>query len=218
MSLYNETHLRRRTFADTCSVFLQLVFSTLYEVLVDFTRDYDAIRTALTKIEHYDKTCLENMLHAVKNILISNWGSQNQSQVIVFTDCGIGFGQTSIRTTIASLRSGKSDAIQTSMCLPFTFNSKLSFVCIAQPEEAYVRQAISLYQELLDVSGQNGELFVSKPSQGKEKPMILGDEMIRDLVNRLCEANYKPFSAVLKCGAYAKLECGVSIWPKPMVS
>lgn len=58
-----------------------MVFSTLYEILVDFTRDYDLIRAALTKIEHYDKTALENMLQTVKSILLTNWGSQNYSQV-----------------------------------------------------------------------------------------------------------------------------------------
>lgn len=58
-----------------------MVYSTLYEILVDFTRDYDTIKQALLKIEHYDKTCLENMLQAVKSILLTNWGSQNYSQV-----------------------------------------------------------------------------------------------------------------------------------------
>lgn len=196
-------------------------------MLVDFTRDYEAIKLAIAKIEHYDKTCLENMLQSVKNILLSNWGSQNQSQVLVFTDCGIGFGQTSIRTTIATLRSSFStDAASsgppsTAMCLPFTFTSKLSFICIGQPEDAYFRAAIELYQELLDVSGQKGELFVSASIDSKNPksalPAILGAGVVRDLVTRMCETNYKPFEAVLKCGGYAKLDCAVSIWPPPMV-
>lgn len=60
---------------------LQLVYSSLFEIIVDFTRDYDVIKQALTKIDHYDKTCIANMLTAVNNILLSNWGSQNFCQV-----------------------------------------------------------------------------------------------------------------------------------------
>ena len=34
----------------------------------------------------------------------------------------------------------------------------------------------------------------------------------------MCEANYKQFEAVLKCGGYAKLESPIIIWPPPLVS
>lgn len=189
---------------------------------MDFTRDYEAIKQALAKIEHYDKTCLENMLQAVKSILLSNWGSQNQSQVLVFTDCGIGFGQTSLRSTIATLRKHKeaTEIVDTpTMCLPFTFASKLSFMCLGQPEDPYFCSALALYQELLDVSGQKGELFVPAEivvQQSAERSSLAGI-VFRNLVTRMCETNYKPFEAMLKCGGYARLECAVSIWPPPTV-
>lgn len=58
-----------------------MVYSSLYEVVVDFTRDYDSIRQALYNIEHYDKTALENVLRAASSLLLTNWGTQNYSQV-----------------------------------------------------------------------------------------------------------------------------------------
>lgn len=61
----------------------QVVYSTLYEVLVDFTKDYSLIRQELTKIEHFDKTCLYNVLHACNNIMTSNWGNQNFVQILL---------------------------------------------------------------------------------------------------------------------------------------
>lgn len=215
----------------------KLVYSTLYEVLVDFTRDYDVIKQAIAKIEHYDKTSLENMLHAVKSMLLSSWGSQNQSHVLVFTDCGIGLGPTSIRATIDAFRNSgnrpSGDATTAAppvMCLPFTFASKLSFVCIGLPGDAYFREAITLYQELLDVSGQNGELFTPEfqndaPLDSMRKPVkretatacLGGWEITRKLVSSMCETNYKPFEAILKCGGYSKLSCEVNVWPQPTV-
>lgn len=60
---------------------IQVVFSSKYEVLVDFTRDYDTIRQALYNVEHYDKVCVENMLRSAGAMLLSSWGSQNYNQV-----------------------------------------------------------------------------------------------------------------------------------------
>lgn len=203
-------------------------------MLVDFTRDYDAIKQAIAKVEHYDRTSFTNMMQGVRNILLASWGSQNYSQVLVFTDCGIGLGQTSIRQTIAALRlnSQQQTAVEAApnagdpkaantMCLPFAFASKLSFICIGQPDDAYFRAATPLYQELLDVSGQNGELFVGKANVNRLPKTATnhesGDSLMRDIIARMCETNYKPFEAVLKCGGYAKLECSISLWPKPTV-
>lgn len=188
-------------------------------MLVDFTRDYDAIKLAIAKVEHYDRSNLTNMMQGVKSMLLSSWGSaQNYSHVLVFTDCGIGLGPSSIRHAIATLRRNEPTAspvpAASSMNALFTCASKLSFVCIGQPEEdAYFRVAVGLYQELLDVSGQHGELFMPMGN-------VVGDkrvDVMRDIITRMCETNYKPFEAVLKCGGYAKLECAVSLWPKPMV-
>lgn len=58
-----------------------MVYSSSYEVTVNFTRDYDTVRQALYNIEHYDKVCIESMLQAAGSLLLSNWGTQNYNQV-----------------------------------------------------------------------------------------------------------------------------------------
>lgn len=58
-----------------------MIYSQLYEVVVDFTRDYDQIRQALTKIDHFDKTSITQMFRACNNIFSSTWGTQNYCQV-----------------------------------------------------------------------------------------------------------------------------------------
>lgn len=201
-------------------------------MLVDFTRDYDAIKLAIAKVEHYDSTCLAKMLHAVKGMLLSNWGSQNHSQVLVFTDCGIGMGPDSLRSTIATLSQHRIsshsqllavDGPRPQMCLPFTFASRLSFVCLGQPADPTFCSAVCLYRELLNVSGQQGELFVPAAATANESTTAaaapsLNASSMHDLVTQMCETNYKPFEATLKCGGYAKLECSVNIWPPPTVN
>lgn len=197
---------------------------------MDFTRDYDLIRAALTKIEHYDKTAFENMLQTVKSILLTNWGSQNYSQVLVFTDCGIGIGNTSLKSTIATIKQHQSKPETKELsCLPFSFSSKLSFICLGSTADSYFKMAIALYQQLLDVSGQRGCLFVPKrideldfvqtEAQDAAATMVaMQNQIMSELIGQVCETNYKPFEAVLKCGGNPKLESHIIIWPPPLVS
>jgi hypothetical protein len=101
----------------------------LYEVLVDFTKDYSLIRAALAKIEHYDKTCLHDVLKACNSLLTSNWGSQSYAQVLMVTDLGIGLGQRSLKNLINSLP-GENQP------LPLPLQSKISIMCLGNPDDA----------------------------------------------------------------------------------
>ncbi|KAG4069438.1 hypothetical protein HA402_001737 [Bradysia odoriphaga] len=166
------------------------------------------------------------MLTAVNNILLSNWGSQNFCQILVFTDCGIGFGSTSLANAIASIKMSKTkkDPSQ-GLILPFSYTSKLSFICLGSTEDQYFQTAVKMYQELLDVSGQKGFLFIPKRKSDvdyvkkEEKTTVtspLSVQSINDLVAKMCETNFKQFEAVLKCGGYFKLESLINIWPAPL--
>ncbi|XP_031617917.1 integrator complex subunit 14 [Contarinia nasturtii] len=234
-----------------------LVYSSKYDVLVDFTRDYDAIRQALYNVEHYDKLCLENMLRMAGSILLSSWGSQNHNQIVVFTHCGVGLGVTSLQSTIANLTtqnaskaasasssSSSSNALSTNpqyllndvsreSWIPFSSLSKLSFICLGSTVDPYFQNAIELYQQFLDVSGQKGKLFIAHidsendnkitkgtncnfPSQTYPTTAQWKSDIITHLIEELCETNYKPFEATLNGGDYHKLESPVIIWPAPM--
>lgn len=216
----------------------QIVYSSLYEIVVDFTRDYESIRVALQHIEHYDKTCVENMLQAVKTML-TNWGSQNYAQVLVFSDLSLGLGITSVRALIESLEKDQGDSAKTPRCLPISKCSKLSFVCLGDPDESYFQCSMRMHQRMLDVSGQMGQLFVAAAKRVRSGNATAADELkdckgdehqvaalaatseadaVRSVIAEMCEANYKQFEATLKCGGFGKLETAISIWPAPMVS
>lgn len=125
--------------------------------------------------------------------------------------------------------------------IPFSNSSKLSFVCLGTANDSYYQQALKLYQEFLDTSKQKGQLFTpsvdnnksnnSNDESGKAEKIVLSDttssnlptiaewknEIIPNLIEKMCEINYKPFEAILKCGGYHKLDASIVIWPTPMV-
>uniref|UniRef100_A0A3Q2DCD8 Integrator complex subunit 14 n=1 Tax=Cyprinodon variegatus TaxID=28743 RepID=A0A3Q2DCD8_CYPVA len=58
-----------------------MAFSSLWELLVPFTRDYNALQEALSNLEDYDKTCLELALQGVSSVVQQEWGSAGPCQL-----------------------------------------------------------------------------------------------------------------------------------------
>uniref|UniRef100_A0A1Y9HAP9 Integrator complex subunit 14 n=1 Tax=Anopheles farauti TaxID=69004 RepID=A0A1Y9HAP9_9DIPT len=246
-----------------------IIYSSLFEVVVDFTRDYEAIRQALHKIEHYDKTSLENVLVAVNNAFKAHWGSQNYCQIIFITDCGVGMGPSSLKNTIINIQTYKaacvtaaaaaaaaatvSEASKTSgasggssaatvpqpsdnQWVGFSYPSKLSFMCLGSlATDSAFRCGTKLYQQLLDVSGQKGQLFIPRMKMKHEEaagdeassPASTGDDgedILRQLTRTssleafetMCDTNYRQFEATLRCGGYFRLEDPITVWPAPL--
>ncbi|XP_042533363.1 integrator complex subunit 14-like [Dipodomys spectabilis] len=66
-----------------------VVFSSLWELMVLFTRDYNTLQEALSNMDNYDKTCLESALVGVCNIVQQDWGGAIpcQLQSTDFLEC-----------------------------------------------------------------------------------------------------------------------------------
>jgi hypothetical protein len=187
---------------------VKVIFSQLYDVLVDFTKDYSLIRQAITKIEHFDKTSIFNVLACCKAALSSNWGNRNYSQVIFITDCGTGIGKNSIKSMI---NNGNGVSSENNNPLPFPFPSKISIMCIGNDEDEGFKHGMSTYQQLLDITKQKGQLFVPRVSDSK----VLNERSIVKMFKQMCDVNYKSFDAVLNMGSYFKLESPISLFPEP---
>ncbi|XP_053690339.1 integrator complex subunit 14 [Sabethes cyaneus] len=211
-----------------------IIYSSLYEVVVDFTRDYESIRQALHKIEHYDKTSLENVLVAVNNMFKTHWGNHNYCQIIFITDCGVGMGSSSLKNTIINLQNYKQQSSSSGVKVPvsdnhwvgFSYPSKLTFMGLGNVNDTAFKFGTKLYQQLLDISGQNGQIYVPKlktlsiddpiGDDGDESNRQLSRKSIQELFERTCEQNYKQFEATLRCGGYFRLEGAITIWPAPL--
>ncbi|XP_075153129.1 integrator complex subunit 14 [Haematobia irritans] len=209
-----------------------LTFSGSCELKVDFTRDYDQIKQVVKKVEPVDKLCLMTLMKNVATIFTSNWGTQSQCQVIVFTDCGLGFGNTSLTTFLQNYVGKENDAEYSwvKVLKPVKWN----FICLGVHGDSYFTRAVGIYQQLLDLTGIKGQLYMTKAPKDAEnttetasseslKTTVssghkseLGRTAMFEMIEKLCEANYKPYEVTLKCGGYFRLECPVLLWPPPL--
>jgi Integrator complex subunit 14 len=71
---------------------------------------------------------------------------------------------------------------------------------------------VNLYQQLLDITKQKGQIFLPRLNDNKS----ISERTVIKMFKQMCEVNYKPFEAVLNIGSYFKLESPVSLFPEPL--
>lgn len=177
-------------------------FSYLWERTVAFTRDYDSIKTALNKVELYNKTCVETALAGVSTVIVEEWSNTASCQVILVTDGSTGMGLGSLKSSLQT--HAQRDTTEAKFPLPFPFPSKLHVLCISNPGDADLKAAVPLYQQLVDINGQGGEVLVP------EGPLTF--KSVQEMFQKFAENNYSPFHALLQCG---NLKCPVQLHPRP---
>ncbi|KAI5634754.1 von willebrand factor type A domain-containing protein [Phthorimaea operculella] len=196
------------TFLDYLSVhskleYVALVsFSSAYEVVVPFTRDYDSIRAKLPVLEEGDKTCIEQALAGVNQLILNEWGYQTPVQVVLITDGSCGVGAIGRARIIPALP------------LPPSFPVKIHVLPVVSPHDPCLQQAMPLYQKIVELAstsnnnGSNGTM-----SRGAiycpEQLTVVG---ATTAMTRLCEQQYQEFWCSLKCG---QLEARVQLFPPP---
>ncbi|XP_037809928.1 integrator complex subunit 14 [Lucilia sericata] len=206
-----------------------LTFSSTCELKVDFTRDYDQIKQTVKKVEAGDKLCLMSLMKSVATIFTTNWGTQSQCQVVVFTDCGLGFGSTSLKTFLQQYvgKEHEPEYSWVKVLKPVKWN----FICLGVHGDSYFTRAVTVYQQLLDFTGIKGQLYMTKAPKDSESgesatneqqkstmpghKSELGRTAMFEMIEKLCETNFKPYEVILKCGGYFRLECPVLLWPPP---
>jgi hypothetical protein len=71
---------------------------------------------------------------------------------------------------------------------------------------------MNLYQQLLDISKQNGQIFIPKSSENHSSI----ERSVMKMFKNMFETNFKPFEAVLNIGSYFRLESvPISLYPEP---
>ncbi|RWS07210.1 hypothetical protein B4U79_07603 [Dinothrombium tinctorium] len=173
-----------------CSLML---FSSLWERSVSFTRDYECIKTALNNLDtFYDKTNIMNALKGVQDLVLEEWGTNIQCQVILVTD-----GSPGISAYSTDIKPFK-----------FNFPCKLHVVCICPPNDACLSLSVPYYKKLIHLS--------SAPNGQTDKQLWIPDsntlslKCVQKLFINLAETNYSTFKGKLHCGS---LNCSVSLFP-----
>jgi hypothetical protein len=59
----------------------QMTYSSSYEVLSTFTRDFEVLKSKLSQCEEQDKSCLEPVLTGVNKLVLGEWGTTTPCQV-----------------------------------------------------------------------------------------------------------------------------------------
>ncbi|XP_060891426.1 integrator complex subunit 14 [Labrus mixtus] len=178
-----------------------MAFSSLWELLVPFTRDYNALQEALSNLEDYDKTCVESAMQGVSNVVQQEWGSACPCQVVLVTDGSLGIGKGSLRYSLQTLKQRGDDK---KFPLPFPFPTKLFIMCVANAEELQMTDAMDNLEELLQLSGGDGQIFTM------DGPLCM--KSVQAMFGRLIDHAYSPFHAVLHCG---NLSSDVQVFPRP---
>ncbi|XP_064619116.1 integrator complex subunit 14-like [Lineus longissimus] len=191
-----------------------VVFSSLWEQTVAFTRDIESVKTALTKVEEYDKTNVMSALAGVNSLVVDEWGASTPCQIILVTDGCTGYGAGSVQhgiqefATFDSRVVGKDEHIslhrRTDFPLPFPFPSKIQIVCLANQNDPLLVTAIPQYQKLIDINGGGGEVYTVEGN--------LSLKSVQQTFMKVAEDNFKAFHGQLHCG---QLECRVQLFPPP---
>ncbi|XP_068595859.1 integrator complex subunit 14 [Brachionichthys hirsutus] len=176
-------------------------FSSIWDLLVPFTRDYNALQEALSNLEDYDKTCMESALQAVSNVFQQEWGSACPCQMVLVTDGSLGIGKGSLRHSLQTLKQRGDDK---KFPLPFPFPCKLFIMCVANAEELQITDAMDNLEALLRLSGGDGQIFTV------EGPLCMKN--VQSMFGRLIDHAYCTLHAVLHCG---NMSSDVQVFPRP---
>ncbi|KAG1700932.1 Integrator complex subunit 14 [Nymphon striatum] len=175
---------------------IPVAFSSLWELVVPFTRDFESIKSALFCIENYDKTCIETALDSVRSIVMEEWGAGVPCQVVLFTDGSTGIGPTSLKYGLANLSEAGN------FPLPYPFQCKIHIVCLGTNQELV--ESIPLYEKLLEINGCGGSIQV---------PESLTIKSVQQTITKFTNAHYQAFHGTLKCGNLNSL---ITLFPSPV--
>ncbi|GBP36254.1 Integrator complex subunit 14 [Eumeta japonica] len=171
----------------------------ILSVSVPFTRDYDTIRAKLLQLEEGDKTCIENALHGVNQLVMSEWGLQIPMQIILVTDGSSGVGAI-----------GRNRVVQ-ALPLPPLYPVRIHVLPIVSPLDPSLQHAMPIYQKIVELATSANSNSMKAMSRGVVYcPDQLSLPGITTAVSRLCEQQYAEACRWLRCG---RLEARVQLYP-----
>ena len=172
-----------------------LAFSSLCDVMVPFTREYEQVIEALEKITVMDRTELLSGLLGLVEVMVLEWGAFAPCQAVLVTD-----GMPGVRHQDESHKRSR---------LNMVFPCQLHVVCMATKSELLQPTAhnISRMQNLCEVAGiSENQVFVPTAP--------LSVDSVKLAFRQLTKAHYQPFNGVLKCG---QLQSMISLVPSPFM-
>lgn len=174
-----------------------LTFSSLWDKLVNFTRDYEQIKAALNDLDQYhDKTNVLNAIIGVNDLVMEEWGSSCPLvNVILVTDGSC---------TMSAL---DFDSMADKQIVTFQFPCKLHVVCIGSPNEPSIQSSMSFFSNIISTYGMDGSIGKSSNASTnvpQENQIHVPEQMTVRSINRvfqkIADSCYKTWKGQIHCG------------------
>ena len=177
-----------------------VIFSSLWEIVVPFTRDFAALKAGCFSVDVYDKTRIENALQGVESLVMEEWGGVVPINIILVTDGQIGVGSGSLKESLMNVKKDGEE-----FPLPFSFPSNLTVVCLSDPSvDQNFADSMNSYRDLIKLNNNNGEIFIP------ESP--LSNASVEQVFQKIIKVHYETFAGTLFCG---NLNSRITLLPFP---
>ena len=170
-----------------------LSFSSQCDVMVPFTRDYDQLADALSKITVLDRTELLSGLLGLVEVMVFEWGAFAPCQAVLVTD-----GMPGVRHQDENLKRSR---------LNMVFPCQLHVVCVATRHDLSLpaSRGQTRLQQLCETTGiPETNVFIP--------PAPLSLESVLSTFRQLAKTHFQQFHGTLKCG---QLRSRISLVPSP---
>ena len=177
-----------------------VIFSSLWEIVVPFTRDFATLKAGCLSIDVYDKTRIENALQGVESLVMEEWGGVMPVNLILVTDGRVGVGSGSLKESLKNFKSEGGE-----FPLPFSFPCNLSVVCLSDPKaDENFTENMNCYRDLIKLNDNHGEIYIP------ESPLT--HSSVEEAFKKIIKTHYETYVGTLFCG---NLNSIVTLLPPP---
>lgn len=197
-----------------------VVFSSLWEIRNQFTRNHESIKSGIYELELYDKSNIVNALRGVNTMKLDEWSQNGVINIILVTD-----GHYNVPTSCADSRGDDfGDILLEELEGQFNFPCKIQVVCLSSPRNPILKHNLGFFKKLvatIDASSHDCPVIIGNDIKHFEPSAIwLPDpegldvtvQSVESLFNNITELHYKPYHGILSFG---RLSSMVLLSPKP---
>jgi hypothetical protein len=204
-----------------------VIYSSLWEVRHDFTRNHELIKNGIYDLELYDKSNVVNAVRGLLSLKLDEWAQDGPINIILVTD-GQYHPKKSYRTRDYSSNKQTDEEFDDvhlkELKDQFDMPCKMQVVCLTSPRDPALKHSLKFYKKLISVVDNKTAdcpvLTTTNMKQFKQSAIWLPDlstrdvsfESVESLFATLAEAHYKPYHTVISCGNLSSL---VLLSPKP---
>lgn len=128
-----------------------MLFSSLWERNISFTRDFETIRAALNNLESfYDKTNIINALKGVQELVLEEWGTNIPCNILLVTDGNPGI---SAYSDIENLEKS---------VFRFSFPAHLHIINLCSINDPFITQSIAYFKKMIELTAPTKETNLGK--------------------------------------------------------